>query len=113
LVVPDEKIRTATSKRTIYCHIGMDDLRKQFHIPISEAAKRLNLCNSNLKKLCREFEIMKWPYRQVLGVYKTIQSMESFLKEESTENSRAKLEKQIHSLKLSLGMFVLNPNMQC
>lgn len=38
-----------------------------FDRPITEAARALGTCTTNLKKVCRAYGITRWPYRKVSG----------------------------------------------
>lgn len=40
-------------------------LRDNFHLPLHTVAKKFGMCTTAFKKLCRRFEIPKWPHRQV------------------------------------------------
>ncbi len=39
-------------------------------------ARRLGTCTTALKKVCRRLNIGKWPYRQIMSIAKSIQSLE-------------------------------------
>jgi hypothetical protein len=43
-------------------------LRENFHLPLHTVAKKFGMCTTAFKKLCRRFEIPKWPHRQVMHV---------------------------------------------
>lgn len=43
-----------------------------FDSPISEAARRLKTCTTNLKKVCRAHGIQRWPYRKVVKMPVTL-----------------------------------------
>lgn len=43
----------------------MNDLRDYFHLPIEEAAKKVDLCPTVLKKTCRKAGLARWPHRKV------------------------------------------------
>jgi hypothetical protein len=47
--------------------ITLDELRQYFDKPIEEAAKAIGICSTLLKKICRRYNIKRWPYRQVRG----------------------------------------------
>lgn len=40
-----------------------------FHITIDQAANRLGICPTGLKKICRKHGITRWPYRKVMHMY--------------------------------------------
>jgi len=45
--------------------IDLDELRTYFRLPEKETAKRLGICLTSLKKVCRHNGIFRWPYRKV------------------------------------------------
>lgn len=55
-----------TLARTMSRHITREELARQFHLPISEAAKNVGVCATVLKKVCRSYGILRWPQRKVL-----------------------------------------------
>jgi hypothetical protein len=55
-----KRIRAAKS-------ITLDELRMYFDKPIEEAAKTIGICSTLLKKICRRYNIKRWPYRQVMS----------------------------------------------
>jgi hypothetical protein len=47
------------------CDYTYDHLKQYFHLPMVEAARSLNVCQSYLKKVCRRNNIDRWPYRKI------------------------------------------------
>ena len=45
--------------------ISLDELRHTFHLPMKEASQVLGICLSGVKKLCRKYDIPRWPHRKV------------------------------------------------
>ena len=45
------------------------DLREVFHLALVEAAKRMQVCSTVLKKICRRDGINRWPYRKVFDFF--------------------------------------------
>jgi hypothetical protein len=45
--------------------IDADTLRSAYHLPIEQAAKKLGVCVTVLKRICRTQNISRWPYRKV------------------------------------------------
>lgn len=43
-----------------YCALPASQL---FHIPLKEAARKLNVCSTTLKSVCRKHGLSRWPYR--------------------------------------------------
>jgi len=47
-------------------NVSAKELRDNFHLPLHTVAKKFGMCTTAFKKLCRRFEIPKWPHRQVI-----------------------------------------------
>ena len=45
--------------------ISLDELKHTFHLPMKEASQVLGICLSGVKKLCRKYDIPRWPHRKV------------------------------------------------
>lgn len=45
--------------------IYYEDIEKLFDMTIDNACKNLGISKTSLKKICRHFNIQKWPYRRV------------------------------------------------
>ncbi|KAG5176510.1 RWP-RK domain-containing protein [Tribonema minus] len=56
--------------------VGVPLLRTCFHLPIVDAAHKLGMCVTALKKICRQHGIKRWPFRQVQSLQKTIESLQ-------------------------------------
>mmetsp|Transcript_1493 Transcript_1493/g.4544 ORF Transcript_1493/g.4544 Transcript_1493/m.4544 type:complete len:659 (+) Transcript_1493:114-2090(+) len=52
------------------------DLKTVFHLPINDAAKKLGLCVTVLKQKCREFGVLRWPFRKVKKINTLIKQLE-------------------------------------
>ena len=48
-------------------HSGYDFelISTYFHLPLTDAAKKLGVCCTALKKICRNLGISRWPFRTV------------------------------------------------
>lgn len=91
--------------------ITLDDLRRYFHLPIAEVARHFNTCTTALKKICRKLNINKWPYRQILSLTKSIQSLEmASLNEALDDDLKAQYRKQILILRKTIAEVVNNPS---
>lgn len=42
-----------------------DDIAPYFHLPIVEAAEKLDVCATVLKGICRRVGVQRWPHRKV------------------------------------------------
>ena len=48
----------------------MSELQVVFHLPMAEAALKLGVCSTVLKKICRRNGISRWPYRLIRKIDK-------------------------------------------
>ena len=57
------KIHPRKPNRNIkYIIVSKDDIEKYFNISLENAAKKIGISATTLKKTCRFFDINKWPY---------------------------------------------------
>jgi len=91
--------------------ITLEDLRKFFHLPIAEVARHFGTCTTALKKICRKLNITKWPYRQILSLTKSIQSLEmAVLNDAVASELRAQYRDQIIVLQKAIAEVMRNPS---
>ena len=91
--------------------LTIDDLRGFFHLPIVEVAKQLGTCTTALKKICRKNKIMKWPYRQIRSITKSIQSLEmASLNDTLPDDLKSQYREQIYELQKAIDEIVQDPN---
>ena len=64
---PYRKVVARTKPRDSLSGITKHVIQTHFHMPIVEAAKRMGICQTSLKRLCRLHGIRRWPYRQVVA----------------------------------------------
>ncbi|KAG1679442.1 hypothetical protein FOA52_007734 [Chlamydomonas sp. UWO 241] len=57
--------------------VTKDMLVKAYHLPINEAAASLNMGVTVLKKYCRRFKIVRWPFRKLSSIAKLIDTVKS------------------------------------
>ena len=50
--------------------LHLEQLQDNFHLPLKEAAERLGVCESILKKASRSYGIKRWPFRQTRALQK-------------------------------------------
>lgn len=67
--------------------ISYEEMRKYFDLPLAEAASKLNVSESYLKKQCRKQGIYRWPYRKI-----------SALKRRLGNSADEKIQKQIENI---------------
>eukprot|EP00276_Gloeochaete_wittrockiana_P018738 CAMPEP_0184345124 /NCGR_PEP_ID=MMETSP1089-20130417/13571_1 /TAXON_ID=38269 ORGANISM="Gloeochaete wittrockiana, Strain SAG46.84" /NCGR_SAMPLE_ID=MMETSP1089 /ASSEMBLY_ACC=CAM_ASM_000445 /LENGTH=162 /DNA_ID=CAMNT_0026675301 /DNA_START=63 /DNA_END=548 /DNA_ORIENTATION=+ len=91
---------------TKHCEKGdltLDDLSPFFHLPINEASKKLGICATVLKKICRKIGISRWPHRK----FKSVDMLIEKVKEEGGDDVAAKLE----YLEETREMLIRQPNL--
>ncbi|XP_002975726.2 uncharacterized protein LOC9630378 [Selaginella moellendorffii] len=57
-------------------HLILSDLSAYFHLSIVDAAKKLGVSQTTLKKACRKFGLKRWPGRKVRSLESTIHGLE-------------------------------------
>lgn len=57
--------------------ITKKDLQQYYHLPRNEAADKLGVSQTTMKRLCHGFQIRRWPYRLLSSLDKLIQSTEA------------------------------------
>ncbi|KAK9149173.1 hypothetical protein Scep_007930 [Stephania cephalantha] len=75
--------------------LKLSDLEAYFHLPIEVAAKKLAMCPTVLKKICRKHGVLRWPHRKIKSIDRQILSLRVSLKEKNEEVNalvRAKIE---------------------
>ncbi|CAL0319521.1 unnamed protein product [Lupinus luteus] len=89
-----------SSKKHRSCALEFEDIKKHFGVPITEAAKELNIGVTLLKRRCRELNIMRWPHRKL----KSLKLLIDNVKEMGLSNEVALLEQHIKMLEQVPGM---------
>jgi len=90
--------------------IKYDDLRRCFHLPLVEVAKRLGVCTTLLKKICRKFGVKKWPHRQIRKIDNCISNLQSAMKRNVDNESDVFFLEQIHALERMRNNVLRDPN---
>ena len=67
------------SKMSAKREIGREELSGYLHLPEKAVAKKLGICLTSLKKVCRLHGITRWPYRKLKSLDKRIHKIESSL----------------------------------
>jgi hypothetical protein len=91
--------------------IKYDDLHRCFHLPLVEVAKRLGVCTTLLKKICRKLGVKKWPHRQIRKIDNCISNLQSAMKRNVDNESDGLLFlEQIHALERVRNNVLRDPN---
>lgn len=67
----EPKINNSTSKS-----LSRQTISKYFYMPITQAAKELNMGLTLLKKRCRELGIRRWPHRKLMSLQTLIKNVQ-------------------------------------
>ncbi|CAK9317330.1 unnamed protein product [Citrullus colocynthis] len=82
----------------------VNDLKEYLHLPISEAAKKMNLCLTVVKKICRRSGLRRWPYRKVKSYQRKMEALGARLGSRDAE-TRARAEAEMERLRQELAQF--------
>lgn len=63
------------SSRSVSKTLSEETISFYFYMPITQAAKELNIGLTLLKKRCRELGIQRWPHRKLMSLQKLISSV--------------------------------------
>ncbi|XP_059274831.1 uncharacterized protein LOC132029579 [Lycium ferocissimum] len=84
--------------------LRLKDFAGYLHLPIETAAKKLNICPTVMKKVCRRDGLSRWPYRKIKSVRRKISQREKSLSSNDVEERAsakadiAKLEQELASI---------------
>ncbi|KAF0917899.1 hypothetical protein E2562_021624 [Oryza meyeriana var. granulata] len=73
----DGSAATAAAGKTRLDHIGFEDLRRYFYMPITKAAREMNVGLTVLKKRCRELGVTRWPHRKMKSLRSLILNVQA------------------------------------
>ncbi|XP_022143764.1 protein RKD1-like [Momordica charantia] len=82
----------------------VNDLKDYLHLPISEAAKKMNLCLTVVKKICRRSGLRRWPYRKVKSYQRKMGALGTRLRSRDAE-TRNRAEAEMERLRQELAQF--------
>ncbi|KAG2675595.1 hypothetical protein I3760_12G012000 [Carya illinoinensis] len=91
--------------------LSRETISQYFYMPITQAAKELNVGLTLLKKRCRELGIRRWPHRKLMSLQTLINNVQVLGKEEG-EESEAKLRDAIEILEREKKLLEEIPDMQ-
>ncbi|KAM7507459.1 hypothetical protein LguiA_017912 [Lonicera macranthoides] len=75
--------------------LKLKDFAEYLHLPITEAAKKMDVCLTVLKKICRRHGLTRWPYRKIKSIRrKILKARESWNGGDVEERMRAEAEIQ-------------------
>ncbi|KAB1205096.1 Protein RKD4 [Morella rubra] len=83
----EEEKRTSGRKKSATV-LELDEIQRHFDVPITKAAREMNVGLTVLKKRCRELNILRWPHRKI----KSLKSLIDNIKELGLSNEVVMLE---------------------
>ncbi|KAL4585195.1 hypothetical protein LXL04_009810 [Taraxacum kok-saghyz] len=84
----------SNSNYTSKMMLSREKISKYFYMPITQAAKELNVGITLLKKRCRELGILRWPHRKLMSLQNVINNVQE-LGKSSCERADVKLREAI------------------
>lgn len=48
-------------------NLTLKEIENYFHLPIQEAAKKMEFSATVVKKICRKYGVTRWPHRKVFS----------------------------------------------
>ncbi|KAL3622371.1 hypothetical protein CASFOL_033782 [Castilleja foliolosa] len=82
--------------------LKLRDLKDYYDLPIEHAAKRMHICPTVMKKICRKNGVTRWPYRKVKSIQKKIFKKNKILNAgDDHERARALEDIQKHQQELA------------
>ncbi|XP_066311144.1 uncharacterized protein [Miscanthus floridulus] len=97
--------RSAPAGKTRLDHIGFDELRKYFYMPITRAAREMNVGLTVLKKRCRELGVARWPHRKM----KSLKSLMANVQEMGNGMSPVAVQQELAALETYSALMEENP----
>ncbi|KAF0972459.1 hypothetical protein FDP41_009362 [Naegleria fowleri] len=85
------------SKRKRKKEITFQDIQENFDLPIKEAADAMQISLTQLKRICRENDIPRWPYRKLQALQNKRQDLTDMLPN-SDELSRERIQSKIDAI---------------
>ncbi|ESQ34392.1 hypothetical protein EUTSA_v10009656mg [Eutrema salsugineum] len=73
-----------------------------FHLPIKQASRRLSLCPTVLKKICRRGGLNRWPHRRVKSLLSKFNSLKEVLRTATDPRVRMRAEQELARLEKRL-----------
>jgi len=92
--------------------LSLEILQSFFHLPIKEAVNEIKICETTIKKRCRDFGIKRWPYRKINCIDNLISSKEFALQKNGSDTKKKELLKQIKDLKRKRTILLNNPSIE-
>ncbi|PKI58305.1 hypothetical protein CRG98_021311 [Punica granatum] len=66
--------------------LTLRDLAGYFHLPVEAAARKLNLCPTVVKRICRRGGLKRWPHRKIKSIERQISKLQLMLASKNRED---------------------------
>ncbi|XVF52612.1 hypothetical protein PTKIN_Ptkin05aG0032100 [Pterospermum kingtungense] len=86
-------------------NLTLKEIENYFHLPIQEAAKKMEFSATVVKKICRKYGLTRWPHRKIQSMEKKISNWASRLTSINDPEERARAENEIESLQREISKF--------
>ena len=90
--------------------LSFELLSNYFHLPISDAANEMQICETILKRFCRTNGISRWPHRKIRSLDNIIEQLQIKLKETTNANEIDRIKKEIRDYESKKQLVFKNPN---
>ncbi|XP_057951008.1 protein RKD1-like [Malania oleifera] len=107
-----KRCREGKSSNSSSKTLTRETVSQYFYMPITQAAKELNVGLTLLKKRCRELGIRRWPHRKLMSLQTLIKNVQELGKEERSEENEGKLRDAIDILEQERKLMEEIPDMQ-
>ncbi|CAN8277607.1 unnamed protein product [Cochlearia groenlandica] len=87
-------------------------MKNYFYMPITKAAKELNIGLTLLKKRCRELGVTRWPHRKLMSLQTLINNLKEHLENLEGEENKSKIRDAIESLEMEKKMIEEVPDLE-
>ncbi|KAL8062201.1 hypothetical protein ABFX02_02G131300 [Erythranthe guttata] len=83
-------------------NLKLKDFIDYFDLPIEDAARKMNICPTVLKKICRRNGVLRWPYRKIKSIKRKISKKTKILDASGDFDERTGAMEDIHKHKQEL-----------
>ncbi|KAK1564957.1 hypothetical protein Q3G72_015603 [Acer saccharum] len=104
--------RYREDKRSNTKTLSKSTISSFFYLPITQAAKELNVGLTFLKKRCRELGIRRWPHRKLMSLQTLINNLHDYGREKGRDSSDVKVRESIEILEREMKMIEEIPDME-
>ncbi|KAK2664496.1 hypothetical protein Ddye_003070 [Dipteronia dyeriana] len=104
--------RYREDKRSNTKTLSKSTISSYFYLPITQAAKELDVGLTFLKKRCRELGIRRWPHRKLMSLQTLINNLNDYEREKGGDSRDVKVRESIEILEREMKMMEEIPDME-